>query len=207
MTSEENFFQMYFRREGRRVENPFPHVPDAPQAGPNYPALIEVLITLRNIPDGLGETVLNSAEAAKVRAAGFHARANCVWRCPPLPHDLVSWNPVLAHLSDAIVRNWDRQPGAGAWHPKRATARIVTEIYPLMRIEARLIAHLRRPPYRMQKRQLQQKMWRLPARFFNYMLDRLIAEDRITAHEGWLYPYNREEFAYVQRLSSGRRRA
>ncbi|HZT32544.1 MAG TPA: DNA/RNA-binding winged helix domain-containing protein [Bryobacteraceae bacterium] len=161
--------------------------------GPEYEALAEVLMRLRNIPDGLGETVLSSEEAAQIRRCGFQARAGCTWRCPPLPDELVRWNPLLHHLSDAI----DPLSRFSPWHPRRAASRRIADIYPLMRIERKVIEHVRRPPYRLPRRRLQQKMWRLPASFFNHMLNRMIAEDRITQQDGWLYPYSRAEFERV----------
>ena len=56
-------------------------------SGPDFAALIEVLMTLRYRPDHLGETKLNSREAARIRACGFEARAGWKrpWCCPLLP--------------------------------------------------------------------------------------------------------------------------
>jgi hypothetical protein len=76
--------------------------PSAPPT-PNYQALVDVLTRLYQIPDGLGETVLNTEEAAAIRKCGFVARAGTRWRCPVLPDHLVCWNPLLWHLSDATI--------------------------------------------------------------------------------------------------------
>ena len=167
---------------------------------PNFAALIEVLITLRCLPDGLGETKLDKREAAKIRACGFEARASSkwMWRCPPLPDELVWWNPFLRHLSDAI----DPRSRPGPWHPRRAAPRRIAQEYPLRKLEIRIIDMLNRPPYySLSKRQLQQKLWRIPARFFNHLLGRMIAENRITFDNGLLYPFGRETFDWAYRDS------
>jgi hypothetical protein len=160
---------------------------------PNYAALVEVLTRLWQIPDGLGETVLRPEEAAAIRACGFGARAGCVWRCPLLPDALVSWNPLLRHLSDAV----DPLSRPGAWKPKRAPSRLASQRDPLARVERLILTHLSKEPYYMTKRQLQQRMWRYPARFFNRTLARMIQNDRVTVYEGFLFPYGHEDFAYV----------
>jgi hypothetical protein len=146
----------------RQQPAPSRHVPSGPPA-PDYAALVDVLTQLYQIPDGLGETILRSGEAAAIRRCGFAARAGSPWRCPPLPDALVSWNPLLRHLSDAI----DPLSRPGAWKPRRAACRLVSQCMPLARIERRTLDHLSKEPYHMTKRQLQQKMWRYPAQFFN----------------------------------------
>jgi hypothetical protein len=158
---------------------------------PNYGALIDVLTRLYQIPDGLGETALRPEEAAAVRRCGFAARAGTTWRCPPLPDELVSWNPLLRHLSDAI----DPLNRPAGWKPKRAPSRLIRQFHPVSIIERKIMAHLGKEPYYMSKRRLQQKMWRYSARFFNRTISRMIAEDTITMWQGYLFPYNREGFA------------
>lgn len=166
-----------------------------PQA--NYVALVEVLERLYRIPDGLGETILNYDEAAAIRACGFGARAQCTWRCPALPNSLVEWHPLLHHLSDAI----DSLSHAAGWKQKRAPSRHAGRAYPLARIEQKIMAHLTKQPYYLSKRRLQQQMWRYPATFFNRTISRMIRQDRITLHEGVLFPYSRINFAECVQLS------
>jgi hypothetical protein len=189
-------------------ENPRQARAPKPVPTANYPALVEVLTGLHQVPDGLGETVLSSGEAAAIRACGFGARAGCIWRCPPLPDALVSWNPLLRHLSDAI----DPMSRIGAWNKKRAPARIASQEFPLARIERKILEHMWREPYYISKRRLQQLLWRYPAPFFNQTLNRMLARDRITLHDGYLFPYNRATFAEVvqpelERLDRANRRS
>ncbi|MGH9345484.1 MAG: hypothetical protein ACRD19_17190, partial [Terriglobia bacterium] len=142
---------------------------------PNYPALVEILTRLYQIPDGLGETVLRAEEAAAIRRCGFAARAGITWRCPPLPDALVSWNPLLRHLSDTV----DPLNRPARWNPKRAPSRLIREFHPISKIERKILAKLSKEPYYMSKRQLQQKMWRYPAKFFNRTISRMIADNTI----------------------------
>ena len=86
-----------------------PSCTPAPLPTPDYVALIDALTGLCQIPDGLGETILRPEEAAAIRRCGFAARAGVPWRCPLLPDELVNWNPLLRHLSDAINCLW--RPG------------------------------------------------------------------------------------------------
>ena len=73
-----------------------------------------------------------------------------------------------------------------------------------MRIERKIMDHLtRKEPYCMSKRQLQQKMWRYGARFFNRVIDKLIREDWITYYQGFLYPYRRRDFMEVFNIPAG----
>ena len=166
--------------------------PAAPPT-PDYPALIEILTNLYRVPDGLGETILTREGAAAIRKCGFAARAGTTWRCPVLPDALVSWNPLLCHLSDAI----DPLSRPGTWHPKRAPSRLIRQFRPMYQIELKIVSHLRKEPYRLTKRQLQQKMWRYPAKFFNRTLARLVADDAITEYRGYFFPYSRAIFAEV----------
>jgi hypothetical protein len=201
-TLYERLMQCAAGREHRQPRAPKP-VPTA-----NYAALAEVLTNLCQIPDGLGETILSYEEAAAVRACGFGARARCIWRCPPLPDALVSFNPLLQHLSDAI----DPLSRTATWNKRRAPSRIASEYSPLARIESKILDHLCREPYYMSKRRLQQLMWRYPAKFFNQTLSRMLARGQITLHNGYLFPFNRATFAEVvqpeiDRLNRANRRS
>jgi hypothetical protein len=164
---------------------------------------VDVLTRLWQIPDGLGETILRPEEAAAIRACGFGARAGCMWRCPPLPDALVCWNPLLRHLSAAI----DPLSRPGAWKPKRAPSRLVSQFHPLSKVERKVVDHLSKPPYGITKRCLQQKMWRYPARFFNQTLGRMIGDGRISHYQGLLYPYRRELLAMLLNESEQQQRA
>jgi hypothetical protein len=172
-----------------------PRQPRAPKPVPtaNYPALVEVLTGLHQIPDGLGETILTYEEATAIRACGFGARASSIWRCPPLPDALVSFNPLLQHLSDAI----DPMSRTATWNKKRAPSRIASEYCPLALVESKILRHLHREPYFMSKRRLQQLLWRYPAKFFNQTLSRMLARGRITLYDGYLFPYDRATFTEV----------
>jgi hypothetical protein len=86
----------------------------------HYAALVDTLMTLRNRPDGLGETYINAEEAARIRACGFSARPNTIWRAPILPDHLLRGNPWLDQLSDQYDDGF-----RGGWHPKRAAARFI----------------------------------------------------------------------------------
>ncbi len=163
--------------------------PKLAPSGPDCPALIEVLLTLRYLPDHLGETKLNSTEAAAIRACGFEARAGWKrpWRCPLLPHALLWPYPALYHLSDGVDRLW--QPTHLGWAKERA--RPIKQIAPLppmdplSSIDKRILNAVRMAG-RIPKRRLQQKLWRLPAMIFNHALHRLIAGRWLALHDGCL---------------------
>jgi hypothetical protein len=157
---------------------------------PDYEALVEALTNLYRIPDGLGETVLRTEEAAKIRKCGFDARAGIMWRCPPLPDSLVSWNPLLQHLSDAI----DPLNRPAGWRQKRAPSRLIRQFHPISKVERLILRHLGKEPYYMTKRRLQQKMWRYSARFFNRTISGMIAANTITMYQNYLFPYSRQLF-------------
>lgn len=163
------------------------------QVSPDYAALVDVLTRLYNVPDGLGECTLRPEEAAAIRRCGFAARAGTIWRCPPLPDELVCWNPLLRHLSDAV----DPLNRPAGWKPKRAPSRLIRQFHPIHKVECKIMAHLGKEPYYMSKRRLQQKMWRYPARFFNRTISRMIADNTITMYQGYLFPYSRQAFAEV----------
>jgi hypothetical protein len=62
--------------------------PPAVISGPDYPALVDILLNLCQPLDSAGETILTSDEAAKIRACGVEARAG-KWYCPLLPRSVV----------------------------------------------------------------------------------------------------------------------
>ena len=117
--------------------------PSNPAPGPNYSAIVEALLELRQIPDWAGETVLDSSEAARIRTCGFTARKG-LWRCPPLPWEFLGRYPALWHLSDDI--NPAMRPVV--WHPKRATFRQISPIDPLSKQERQLLRLLSNAPGR-----------------------------------------------------------
>lgn len=172
--------------------------PTARPRGPSWEALIEVLENLRCVPDAAGETRLSADEAAKIRRCGFNARAGVIWRCPPLPDELVRWHPVLYHLSGAI----DPRSRTCIWHPKRAA--LLPTPAPrddLGRAERRLLRSFQRSGC-LRRYELQRKHWRISARIFRHTLDLLIAADRVTLADGYLYPMGRAEFAAMRARQS-----
>ena len=54
----------------------------------DFQKLVEFLVWLTRVPDGLGETNLSEQEAGRIRALGFRAAAG-PWRVPEVPHELV----------------------------------------------------------------------------------------------------------------------
>ncbi len=152
---------------------------------PEYQRLIEVLMTLRCRPDRMGETTLNKQEAATIRASGFEARAGWKppWRCPLLPHALVWPYPALWHLSDEADRLW--QPRHLGW--ARTRARPIQQIAPmdpLSKLDQRFLRILRAGPLR--RREMQRRLWRIPATIFNAALSRLVGEGWIKVRDGRL---------------------
>lgn len=166
------------------------HRPSPAPGKPNYEALVEVLSRLYFLPDGLGETLLNREEAAAIRKCGFVARAGTRWRCPELPHALVDYNPLLAHLSNGI-HPLNRPAG---WKRKRAAAAPYNVAgYAITKYENRLRKTLfKAPGHCLRKRELQHRNWRMHARFFNCVLRGLIQRGSFTVINGWIYPYSRE---------------
>jgi hypothetical protein len=162
----------------------------------NYEALAELFFTgVCTVPDGMGELIPCAQEAAAIRRCGFDARPGRLFRCPALPDELVGGSPLLGHLSDV-------DPGSrfAAWHPKRASALGTAHLDPLSKTDRLFLATLERAPdQRLQRTELQRKLWRIPASMFHTILDRLIAEDRITPGDDWLYPLSRAEFEAKQR--------
>jgi len=144
-----------------------------------------VLIHLDRIPDAARRTVPDDQEAWCIRRCGFFARAGGTWLCPPLPDRLVEHNPLLRHLSD--------RPDLSV--NERRPSRWAREFQPFFELQIRLARTLNRAPsYCMTRRQLQKSFWRLRAPFFNYVLDSLLSEGRITECQGWLFPIAPEIF-------------
>jgi len=168
----------------------WPVPPTLGRSRPDYVGLVLVLSRLRNLPDCNGRTVLDYDEAWWIRYCGFRARAGVNWRCPPLPHRLVTGNPLLRHLTnrpDLLPRG--RRPGRRA-----------RQSWPLATIEQKIFALLRRTPYHWKWRELQHRLWRLGSVFFNQVLESLIAAGRVTEYEGWVFPVHPEDLHYfVQR--------
>src|SRR5258705_12861566 len=69
----------------------------------DYPGLVKLLPLLRILPDALGETMLTTEEAARIRSLGFAAETGR-WKVPPLPPELVRGNQLLENFSDG----WNR---------------------------------------------------------------------------------------------------
>jgi hypothetical protein len=176
---------------------------ESPRNG-NYEALAELFfIGVCTPPDGMGELIPSAQEAEAIRGCGFDARPGRLFRCPPLPDELVGGSPLLGHLSDAI----DPASRFAAWHPKRAAAVGTAHLDPLSKTDRLLLAALERAPdQRLRKIDVQRKFWRIPASMFHPMLDRLVAQDRITIEDDWIYPITRAEFEVKQREARERER-
>jgi hypothetical protein len=177
---------------------------ESPRNG-NYETLAELFFTGEcTVPDGMGELIPCAEEAAAIRRSGFDARPGRLFRCPPLPDELVGGSQLLGHLSDAI----DPASRFALWHPKRATALGTAHLDPLSRTDRLLLAALQRAPGRcLQKVDLQRKLWRhFPAEFFHRTLDRLAGQDRITIENDGIYPFSRAEFEAKQREARERER-
>ena len=143
--------------------------------GPDFSTLVDVLLDLRQIPDAAGETVLDSVEAARIRVCGFVARKG-LWRCPLIPPEFLL--PGLWHLAADI----DPATRPVVWHPKRAQLRKLLPIDPLDKFARFLIRRLEKAPgQRLDRRELKRTFWRRGARFVDFTIDRLLAEDHITA--------------------------
>jgi hypothetical protein len=85
--------------------------------------LVKALFDNNLYPDGLGEIPnLPYTAARAIREAGYTALANRVWRCPPLPHELV-FGTMWEHLSDARDRPYGHRPDLGEWRPWRSHPR------------------------------------------------------------------------------------
>jgi hypothetical protein len=70
-----------------------------------------------------------------------------------------------------------------------------------------LLAALERAPeQRLRKTDLQRKFWRIPASMLYPLLDRLVAQDRLTVEDDWIYLLSRAEFEAKQREARERER-
>jgi hypothetical protein len=90
-------------------------------SGGGRSALVRVLFERGLHPDRLGEIPhLSYADARAIRDAGYTALANQrVWRCPPLPDELV-FGTMWDHLSDARDRAYGYRIDLAEWHPYRS---------------------------------------------------------------------------------------
>jgi hypothetical protein len=152
-------------------------------------ALIEAFRKHGVCPDGLGDLHnLSHPVARALRACGYKARAGCyggVWRCPPLPDELVRWTEFY-HLSDALPRAYGYR--LGEWNPKRAQFRPVFPKDPLSKHQHRLIRMIRGAANRrLTRRQLQTRVSRWAnAWYLDHMLNILESLGRIKVQDGWI---------------------
>jgi hypothetical protein len=171
-------------------------------------ALIDVFLNRGVRPDGMGEVFnLSREDARAIRACGYTARGGRfgrVWRCPPLPNELVR-GTFFRYLSDAVVLRYGYGPGE--WHPKRAAFRPIAPIDPLTRDERRIIGLLQRAPERrLTRRQLQLRLSRrIPTWYLDHMLTDLSALGKTTTDDRWIYPYSRAELEAIRRRERERR--
>jgi hypothetical protein len=122
---------------------------------------------------------------------------------PPIRVLLVSPRPE----DDSATYTIDPASRFAEWHLKRAAALGTAHLDPLSRTDRLLLAALKRAPdQRMRKTDLQRKLWRIPASMLHPMLNRLVAEDRITIEDDWIYPISRAEFEAKQREARERER-
>jgi len=140
---------------------------------PNYAALVSVVKGLRRLPDAsLGETVPNRKDAARIRACGFEARGGQPWRCPLIPDDLVQGDPVL----EPLAAGYDKFYRSRKWNPERAQPLNPALPSSFTKMEEAILLMLRRAPdRRLPKRTVQQRLWRLPAKFLNHIIQSLAA--------------------------------
>jgi hypothetical protein len=181
------------------------HQSNPPKArlGPDYPGLIEFLLTLRPIPDALGEFIPSNKQAAQIRRCGFNARAGRRFLIPRLPDELV-WFNELAQLSNQTDPFWY----PAGWKPIRAAIRYIAPIDLLTKEENRIIGLLQNAPdHRRTRRDLQHYLSRkIPTWFLDRMLARLTELNRITKDdEGWIYPHSRAELESMRRRERERR--
>ena len=159
---------------------------------PDYASLVEFLVWLTRVPDGLGETNLSEKEAGRIRALGFRAAAG-PWRVPDVPHELV-----VGGLFESCSDLWRKHNGPGCQpengfggsdgEPNATSDPCVIEIeLPVSPArkgnqaeeprwsddEARVLAALRRHEGYLKRRILQQRLWRMHAAKFNAALESL----------------------------------
>jgi hypothetical protein len=163
--------------------HPIPPLLPPAAPGPDYAALVDILIDLQP-PDNAGEIVINAEEAARLRAAGWSARKG-PWRSPTIPPEFLALYPPLWHLRDDI----DPASRPILWHPKRATfiRPQISSDY-LSRRERQLLCLIVRNG-RLSRTQLQQRVsYLVPVSIFNFLLQRLLTQQVITINDGWIYP-------------------
>jgi hypothetical protein len=159
--------------------------------GPNYPALVDVLLNLRQPLDLAGETILTSDEAAQIRACGVEASPGR-WRCPRLPKSVVGTLWKLSHLAE------DDGPATypGSRRTKRGAVRHVS-IDPLDKADRQFLGRLRLRP--LVRRLLQQTLGRdYPARTFNHKRKQLARQGYLVLHKG-LYSLTHKGAAAIAR--------
>jgi hypothetical protein len=179
-----------------RAENAF-DILIPPRPWPDFPALVPILLDLHQPLDTeSGETVLTSAEAARIRGCGLAARAGR-WRCPLLPDYLVFHVSILWLLSERLGPDSTR---GNRWHLKRAAVLpLIPPIDPVSKFERRLILRLQlAPSQRLNRPALKRTYWRRGASAVDFTVNRLVAKDYITERDGWLYPFSRADFRKCQ---------
>ena len=149
----------------------------------DFQGLVELLLRLRQIPDGLGDSRLTENEAARIRTLGFRAAAG-PWRVPPLPHRLVAGG-----LFESLADRWREQENREYLNDGGATSEpceveIQLPDYPARKLhpveeprwsddEVRVLAALRRNGGCLKRRILQRRHWRMKANRFNAALESL----------------------------------
>ena len=149
----------------------------------DFQKLVEFLVRLTRVPDGLGDTRLTEDEAARIRELGFPAEAG-PWRVPPLPHRLVAGG-----LFESLADRWREQENREYLNGDAATSEpceveIQLPDYPARKLhqveespstddEIRILTSVRRHGDCVKKRVLQKLFWRMRASRFNAALESL----------------------------------
>ena len=159
---------------------------------PDYEGLVQLLSTLRQLPDTDGMAILESHEADGITQLGFDAQPG-PWCCPPIPAHLVAGNALLEHLADNVD---------AFWYPRRAAMRVDQPpgepVIPTNGVGVVGVCHEEVPPKtvsradsnaileaveraggRIAKRLLQKKLWRIPAERFNQAIQVLVEHGEI----------------------------
>ena len=150
-----------------------------------YAALVELLPQLSRAPDGLGETFLTEEEAEQIRALGFPATRG-EWWVPVLPNFLVQGDGLLECLSDAWADPDPRR--LLPEHPEKTLSEIDQEqsVEPDDRIsskdEVRVFGAVQRAGGWINKRKLQQRLWRMRAHRLKTALELLRKRDAVELH-------------------------